>query len=592
MSERKDNIITIIIASIAFILCIVIANNFFGNVRLDLTSNKIYTLSDGTKKILANIDDKIVVKFFYSEQAASSMPEIHNYANRIKGLLKQYTKLSERKIEIELIDPKSFSEEEDRALEFGIQPIPLSQNSNQNVYFGAVFLGSTDEIITIPIFDPARESFLEFDLTKTIYELNNPKSFKIGLLSWIPSANEYIIFEQLRKQYEIKQLDTKIKQIPNDIDILFVVHPANIDANTEYAIDQFVLKGGKTIVFVDPNSELASIEPKDSNLPSLFNNWGIEFSKEQVIEDKKNALQVNVPSKTRSINNLVWLGLKKEDTNREEIITANLNKVNFITTGYFQDKNNDNGLNLIPLVRSSNESMVISADKIRFLKDPEILFRDFKSTNQSYILAAALTGKAHSAFPNKKDNKDHLDQSTDNINVILVADTDMLNDVFWIQKQRMYEKDIEVQISDNGPFVFNIVDVFSGSNDLITLRSRRVIERPFELVDNIKNEANAKFLVEEDRLKDKLLKIQEDLEMLKKSDSSNNLIDETQRSLILKAQEELLTTRKELRRVQHNLNTEIATIETIIRIINISILPFIIIVLSFIVPARLRKNKF
>ena len=575
----------------------VIMNVGLSGARFDLTSNNIYTLSDGTRNILNNLEEPIRIRFFYTDETATGIPFIQSYAERVKGLLKQYANISGGQVELEFINPEPFSKQEDQAVAFGIQAVPLSDLGSK-LYFGLVANNSTDDLKTMSFIDPEREAFLEYDLTRMIYDLANPKKPVVGLLSWIdmdaPSyglgggGDDWIVMDQIKEQFEVRALEKDLTSIPEDVDTLMVIHPAEISEDTQYAIDQFVLKGGKALVFVDTHSELPGSQQKSSNLETLFKSWGVALEENQIVIDRANAMRMRAAgadSRLRMIDKPNWLALGKQYLNGDDIVTAELSQLRYISGGHLTATEQE-GITFTPLLQTSEASMEVSSHQ---LFDTEGLIRGFLPSNQQFTLAGRIRGKAKTAFPNKTA-ENHIVESDEPINVIVVADTDMLRDQFWIQKQGFFGRTLVMQVADNGAFVANALENLSGSSDLIGLRSRSNVERPFTVVQELRRDAEARFLQEEKRLQLKLRETERKLSELqqgKQEGEGNVLLSTAQEQELDNFRQEMINTRQQLREVQHSLHQGIERLGGVFKFIHIGLIPVLIVILGLYVPRHL-----
>src|SRR5690242_2362883 len=336
----------------------IIATRFF-TWRLDLTREHLYTLSRGTLNTLAKIDEPITLRFYYSTHLADEVPSYGVYAQRVRKLLDQYVAAADGKIRLEVYNPLPFSDAEDRAVAFGLQGVPLDAAGEQ-VYFGLAATNSTDDQQVIAFFQPERERFLEYDLTKLVHSLAFPKKTVVGLISSLPlegdmmammrghPAEPMAVMEQLQQLDTVKPLAANIDAIPPDIDVLMLVHPQNLSEKTLFAIDQFVLKGGKALVFVDPLSELQASHPSQlnppgsptaSNLEQLFKSWGFEVPAKTVAGDRRDAQRVGVPvprGGSRPLDYIAWLNLKADNINRNDMITADLRHITMASSGIIE----------------------------------------------------------------------------------------------------------------------------------------------------------------------------------------------------------------------------------------------------------------
>src|SRR6516162_6343463 len=575
--------------------------------RLDLTREHLYTLSRGTQRTLARIEEPITLRFYYSTRLADEVPSYGVYAQRVRELLDQYVAAAHGKIRLEVHNPLPFSDVEDRAVAFGLQGVPLDVGGEQ-VYFGLATTNSTDDQQVIAFFQPERERFLEYDLTKLVHSLAFPKKTVGGLISALPLEGDVMammrgrpsepmaIMEQLQQLDTVKPLAANIDAIPADVDVLMLVHPQNLPEKTLYAIDQFVLRGGKALIFVDPYSELQASHPSQanppgsptaSNLERLFKSWGFEVPSKTVAGDRRDAQRVGVPGPrggSRPLDYLAWLNLKADNLNRNDMITADLSHINMASSGIIESL--EGGKTTIePLITTSLDSTKISAEKLTALPDVAGLLAEFKPDNKRYILAAHVTGTAETAFPDgppkpPKEDKpeakegetvpppatagDQLKQSAQPINIVVVADTDMLDDRFWLQKQDFFGQRVLAPTANNGDFVANAIEVLAGGDDLVGLRSRGTSAQPFEVVDRIQREAQARYSAEERALQARLKDTRAKLESLtgKEQLGAATTLSAEQTKAIEEFRADMVQTRRQLRDVQAALRADIGRLKT------------------------------
>src|ERR1700720_2461219 len=483
--------------------------------RLDLTGEHLYTLSRGTERTLARIDEPITLRFYYSPRLAGEVPSYGVYAQRVRELLDQYVAASHGKIRLEVYNPLPFSDAEDRAVAFGLQGVPLDVAGEQ-VYFGLAATNSTDDQQVIAFFQPERERFLEYDLTKLVHSLAFPKKTVVGLITTLPlegdmmammrgrPAEPMAIMEQLQQLDTVKPLAANIDAIPPDVDVLMLVHPQSLSDKTLFAIDQFVLKGGKALLFVDPLSEWQASNPSQlnppgsptaSNLERLFKSWGFEVPANTVAGDRRDAQRVGVPgsrSGTRPLDYVAWLNLKADNLNRNDMITADLSHVMMASSGIIEPIEGAK-TTIEPLITTSPDSMKIKAE----------------------------TKKGETPAEPAASAAEWLKQSAKPINIVVVADTDMLDDRFWLQKQEFFGQRLLVPTANNGDFVANAIEVLAGGDDLVGLRSRGTSVRPFEVVERIQQEAQARYSAEEHALQARLKDTQAKLASLTGKDQAN-----------------------------------------------------------------------
>jgi ABC-type uncharacterized transport system involved in gliding motility auxiliary subunit len=627
-------------ALVCIALLLISANIVIGRwftARLDLTADKLYTLSPGTFHTIAEIDEPITLRLYYSKQLGDEVPAYGVYAQRVRELLDQYVAAADGKIRLETYNPQPFSDVEDRAVAFGLQAVPLDSEGDQ-VYFGLAATNSTDDQQVIPFFSPERERFLEYDLTKLVHSLAVPKKTAVGLISTLPLQGDMTammqgrpsrpmaVIDQLQQLDKVEPLDADIDVIPADVDVLMLVHPQNLPPKTLFAIDQFVLRGGKALIFVDPHSELQAAQPSQasapgaptsSNLTPLFKAWGFEMLPNIVAGDRRDAQQVGVPVAGRGeepLDYIAWLDLKAANINRDDMITADLSHITMASAGILEPLPGAT-TNFEPLIATSPDSTEIPADKLSGLPDVAGLLANFKPDGKRYVLAAHVTGAAKTAFPNgppqpaapsaatpgapkpaegSPRSGNWLKQSEHPINVVVVADTDILDDRVWVQSQDFFGQRVVVPIANNGDFVADAVDVLAGGEDLVGLRSRGTAARPFTVVDRLQREAQARYSAEEHALQQKLKATEAklaDLTGKDETDTPANLSPE-QTKAIAQFRADMLQTRRQLRDVQAALRSDIQRLKGGLEFLDIALVPIIVAVVAVIVGAvRLRSRR-
>ena len=594
--------------AIALLLAInIISDVTLKSMRLDLTDSQLYTLSDGTKNILKNIDEPITLRFYLSQKIATSLPSINTYAVRVRELLEEYQRIAADNLKLMIIDPEPFSEAEDSAEAYGIQGIPVDDN-NTIFYFGLAGTNSTDEEEIIAFFSPNRAEFLEYDLTKLIYQLSNPKQKVVGIMSTLP-VQDWMIVEQIRQLFQVQTIEIDVETIPEEIDVLMLIHPKEFSETTLYAIDQFVLKGKRAIVFADPYSEvyepptdpqnpLAAMQAtRNSELSQLFDAWGLELVSNKVIGDLRTAQKVQVRNGSRAviINYPVWMDLDNAQYfNQTDIVTGKLGNIVLATPGALVEKG-DVSTEFIPLIETGEKAMQIDITKLGMFSAPEDLARDFKPEGK-FTLAARITGKVKTAFPdgnpNSEDNTQHIIESTVPINLIIVADTDILEDKFWVSVQNILGQRLAMPHAENGTFITNALDNLAGSNDLISVRNRGNFARPFTRVQAIQQEAEQRFREKEKELQARLEQTEQKISSLqnKKQDSNDLMLNIAQQQEIASFRGEKIKIRKELRNVQHELQKDIERLETQMKFINIGLMPLLIVFLGILLSIFGRRR--
>ena len=443
------------------------------NKKIDLTTDKLFTVSENTKSIIKNLSEPISIKLFFSNSLSKELSQIRDYEKRVRELLMSYKKISNKNITIEIIDPRPFTDQEDLANVYGIQGLQLNEEG-ERFYFGAVFSNSVDDTTVIPFFELDREQFLEYDLTKTIYNLANTTKPNIGLISGLPLVGRvnnsqgnaqyerpFFIYQTLSEFFNVIDLSLEVSEIPQNVDQLLIVHPKNLSDVTLYAIDQFVMTGKGVTIFTDPFSEFDNNLSKpesekdfsNSNLSRLFTSWGFDMKPGMVIGDIVNGRKVSLgPSNDQKIVTYVlWLAIQQNLLSNTDIITSNLDYIFLKSAGSIENLNTNSSLVIEPLISTSKESMLIERYKMQFRADPEQLLKDFQSQDKSYIIGARIKGEFDSAFTMEDIKKIELDTNKhiNNIkdaNIILFADTDLFLIILGYQNRICLEETLLLQL--------------------------------------------------------------------------------------------------------------------------------------------------
>lgn len=614
MQSKTFNRSSLVVVAIGLLAVVSLSQMLFKGWRLDLTENRLYTLSEGTQNILDKLEEPIQLYFFYNREAAKDVPPLQTYATRVQEFLEELALRGGDRLKLNLVAPEPFSSEEDRAVELGIQPVPLN-DAGDNLYFGLAGTNSVDDVETIAFFAPNREALLEYDVAKLIYSLANPVKPKLGLLSTLQIGGGFdmqtrqptpawMAIQQLREFFAVEELDSAATEFADDLELLLLVHPVQLSEATLYAIDQFVLGGGKALVFVDPYAEsaapsgmgMAEGPGPNSDLKPLFSAWGVEL-RGDILGDGAAALQVQGPGGGRPTYHLGMLGFDAGHFSAEDVITQDLDSMNFGYAGILQPVEAA-GTRFVPLIQSSERAAPIPSYRIQPGLNPASLLGDFSPTGERYTIAARLQGPARSAYgdtpPEDIDNPEHRGESAGDIQVIVVADTDMLTDRFWVQVQNFLGQTMATPFAGNGDFLVNAVDNLLGSADVIGIKSRAGFSRPFTRVDSMKREADARFRQHEEKLQNTLRETEAKLAELQNQRGEGNVLSLSpeQREEVERFRAEQLNTRKELREVRHSLNKDIDRLEAWLKFLNTGLIPLLIILLALANGLRRRKGAY
>jgi ABC-type uncharacterized transport system involved in gliding motility auxiliary subunit len=610
MQNKFTTSLSLLLIAIVFFALVLINNQVLSPFRLDLTENQVYSLSGGSKQVLAEIDEPINLYFFFSDKSSKNMTSLRNYANRVESLLSEYQTMAKGKLTLQVIDPQPFSEQEDQANQYGLTGATIGA-AGEAIYMGLAATNAIGEHEVIAFFDPKQESFLEYEISKLIHQLSSTKTPKVTLLTDLNIAGgqnpmtgqmdpAWTFYTQLQQLNDVELVGSDSTSIPADTDLLVIVHPQGISESLLYGIDQYALKGGKLLVFVDPHNEsdqmammAGSMGPNSSSLDSLFAAWGIEFDSKQVLLDAMAGLDIRTQAGgvTRHFG---FVGLGAEQLDREDITTSNLEVINGASFGTF-NKKSDSKTKWLPLMTSTVNADLIDVSTYAMTRDPDELAKKFQSKNKQFVLAGRLIGKAKSAFEQAPEGQDTntFTASTDALNLIVVGDTDLLADRFWVQQANFFGQMVFTPFANNGDFVTNAVENLSGSEALISIRSRGTFARPFVKVDELTVAAEKKFREQELILQQQLDDTEQQLMQLQtqQEDEAGLVISAEQQQTIDNFMQKKIEIRKALREVRHQLDKDIEQLGNWIKLINIAAAPFILVMLLILFSALLRTRS-
>ncbi len=625
----------LILLVVLFFAINILADTGLTGYRIDLTQGKLYTLSDGTRQTLARIHEPITLHFFYSKKLADDYPQIRSYADRVQEVLEEYAAAAHGKLQLRVLDPEPYTETEDKAVEMGLKG--AQTESGDRLYFGLVGTNSVGEREAIAYFVQDREPFLEYDITRLIYRLTGPKKPVVAVLTSLPlengagglgallggNAQPYMIYELMQKDFDVRLVGPKLDAVDPAVDVLLLAHPPKLDPATLYAIDQFALRGGRILAFVDPYFEGAQGSgllgqegiPDKSDLGPLLKAWGVAYDPAKVVGDRVLAQRASttVDGRTQVIAFPPWLAVTKDNINRDDPVTADIGTVNLASAGSLAPIRGAT-TSLTPLMRSTDQAELIDTAQLHGTPDPFDLLSRFQATGERYVLAARLSGAAHTAFPNgappppakpadetKSPAKPgdaapkpppQLMESKAGINVIVFADADMLRDQWWMQPTDVLGQRVAVPTADNANLVLDALDNLSGSDALIALRGRGRIDRPFVVIQDLRRRAETRFLAEAQRLQQRVAAIQDQLRDLHRgapADAAGVTPQEAQASQ--KFEVELLRTRTALRKVQLNLRRDVERLEAWIRFINFGLVPILVAGVAVVVAAVRSRRR-
>lgn len=620
--RRTSRIGALLALAVLFIGITILITFVLRGARLDLTESNLYSIAPGTARIVGSLAEPINLYFFFSQEASSQSPPLRAYAQRVRELLEEMAQRSKGKLRLSVIDPKPFSEDEDRAAQFGLSGVPMGAG-NDSLYFGLAGTNSTNGREVIGFFQPEKEEFLEYDIASLIHRLSNPKRAVVGLISSLPvdasfdqmtgrMRQGWASIAQLRESAEVRTLATDIAAVDPDIGVLMLVHPKDLTPQTLYAIDQFVMRGGKLIAFVDPQSEndqagqmggpmaqQMAMGGRSSSLGPLLDAWGVAFDPSMVLGDRGLGLTVSLRQDQPPSQHIAIVGLNRDSMNRKDVVTSTLDTINVMTAGTLKLKEGATA-QFEPLLQSSTDAMLLPTMRLAFLPDSASLLENFKPSGERYVVAARVHGKLQSAYPNGspaageggKPAGEHQAESGGEANLILVADTDVLSDPLWVRTQNVFGQHFAVAWANNGDFVANALDNLAGSGDLISIRGRQSFFRPFTKVDELRRQADEQLRAKEKELDEELKETERKLSELEtgRTNQASLVLSPEQEAELERFQQERVRVRKELRDVRRSLDVEIEQLGTTLKILNIALVPVLIAIGAILLAVTRRRR--
>lgn len=605
----------IIVAAIVIFLSLnLVASLKLDGARLDLTEQKLFTLADGARSILAGIHEPITVRLYRSRDLINAVPELQPHATQVVGLLKAFEQQSQGKVQVQIIDIEPFSPEEDEAIAYKLASFNLNRNGDKG-YFGLVGTNTVDTLETIPFLDPSRQAFLQYDLARFVSRLAAPTEPKVAVLDGLSMFGlkelgrpPWAIIDLLSQNYAVKSLAPSVTAIPADTDVLLITHPATLSPQAQYAIDQYVLRGGPALVFVDPLAERSAPDPQNparpqnpsSDLALLMAAWGVAMDPTKVVGDGDMALQTTGTAGRQQVvaNYLPWLKIDGAAFNPDDPITAKLGVMRMSSAGSIQ-RLGTTSTTLVPLIQSTPNSMLLDQAIVMQRPNPNYLLGQFVPSGVRQILAAEISGPAGSAFPGgqpepggddagKGSGETAPQLTSGQVNVIVVADADMLADDHVVGRNGE-------PISSNADFVLNAVEKLAGGEALISLRGGGLVNRPFTRLIAMQAAANQTYRTTEQALTKELAEVQQHLLDLQapvqNAGEDMQAMYQRQQTEIAQSNARLMEVRHQLRDIRAALRSDVDRIDGWLKAINIGLVPLLLILASLAVVLwrRLRR---
>lgn len=613
---RLQSLAGIALAALLFVLAVMFADHALRGYRLDVTEHRLYTISEHTQSILDEIEYPVTLTLYFSYEASEGVPYVREYARRVEELLESYVARSGGRIRLRVVDPRPLTEARERAEEHGLEAVPAGQG--QELFLGLVGTNTVDGLETIDFFEPERERFLEYDISRLIWALNRPDRPVVGLLSRLPLTDRvdpgtgqlrdgWTIVDRLESIVELRTMQHPVHRIDDDIDVLMLVHPRRYDDRTLYAIDQYLMRGGRAVLFIDPVADSDSRQRErdgeverhvsTSDPGRLLAGWGIDVTLDQALADPRHGLIVTGGDGEHTVHPGM-IGIEGQGMHPDDAVTAMVDRVVFGSPGSIGVI--EGGPHLQPLVRTPVTTALVPVEQFVGFRRPAEIVRGFRHDGEQHTVAARASGPMRSAWPDgppaaSQAPADEHRAGTDNVNMILFSDTDLLTDDLWIRTERARDgRMVRRPWTDNGDLVANAIENMAGSDALIAIRGRGTSARPFTRVQALEREAAARYRETEEALRSELEEIEERLQALRAGaeDASVILTDEERRELEA-SRERRAELRMEVRRVQQQLDAEINALGARLRLLNIVAVPLLVVagaVTVFVLRRRRRRR--
>jgi len=612
MRRAWSGIVGLIALAVLLGSLVAVADRRLAAARLDLTAGRILSLSPGSRQIVANLAAPVTLKLYESRNLAGLLPGLSAHADRVRALLAEYARRSNGHVRLQTYGPEPFSETEDRAIAAGLQAIP-SGPGQEPVYFGLAGSNLLDDRRAIAFFQPDRARFLEYDISRLIHDLGEPQRPVIGVLSDLPIDGDsermmrgepggapWVSMIQLRDAFTVRRVPLDATAIDPDIQVLAVIGPHDLSDGTQYAIDQFVMRGGRLLAFVDPHSESRAADPAfdsadaaamSSDLPKLFAAYKIGFDAKTVIGDTDGAWRVRSRAGTgtgeggagETIDYLPWFNLR-DGIAPDDPATANLTSIGVAAPGSITS----GALAMTPLLTTSREAGPIPRASVSGQPDPAAIADAFHPDGIKHVIAARLRGKLHSAFDGPpKGIEGYVAETANPADIAVVADTDVLDDRFWVRVRDVGGHPQAEPFNDNGAFFVNLVGTLAGGDALLALRGRGDGLRPMALFDRLRQRAELDFRAAERNLRRHLDDTAAKLAALRAGQlHPGDVPDATMATLAA----DVTTTRGRLRDVQRDLRARTDAIAAIVRFCDVALVPLLL-VAATIALALFRRRR-
>ncbi len=596
-----------------FLLSVGLADRLLKEVSLDLTEDHRFTLSPATEALLADLQEPLELRLFISSRFTDTTPAYASYARRIASLLQEMAAVSDGKLRVERYDPEPFSPAEDLALAEGLQGLPLG-SGGEPVYFGLVGRNAVDQQQVIPFFAQQRAGSLEYDLAALIASLARTRKPKVGIAGSLSLDGNALLRQPpqallslIGQRIDLQPASLDEGPLPADLETLMLIQPAGLSPAAAYALDQFVLRGGRLLLFLDPYSEQQALTDRQRGLPltppdftaiaPLLAAWGLVQPERQVVADRLSARRVTVGNAGRqtALDYVAWLQIPADRLAQGDPLVAGLERLTLNTAGTLQATEGA-GSTLTPLAWSSLEAELLPVERIAINPDPSALLASYQPGGQELTLAARLTGAAESAFPAgppegwpAKNGAAPLTRSLQDLDLIVVADSDLLFNSTWIGAGA---DGGPAPIAGNGEFVVNALEALAGGSALAELRGRGIADRPFTRIVALRREAELATARREQELIDKINGMREEVTAIEETLEKDQVDADAQRETRQRLRAEMLQAEQDLRAVQRGLRAELDRLILKLQLLNILAVPLLLAVIGGLVAFWRRHRAF
>ncbi len=571
--------------------------------RYDLSSERLFSLTESSKKIASQLPENLVIDLYYSQSHPALSAPYRAFCTRVIELLREFVAASKGKINLNIIDPRPDSDQEVIARRQGIAPIPAP--NHEYIYFGAVFQSSSQKTLMANI-DPNREEFIEFELAESMLSSMDFERKTVALFSSLDifggsdqNHEEWGAIKRLKKIFDVIQVDLN-SPIPRESSVLVILHPQRVSDIQEYHIDQFLLQGGKIFLAIDPFSRAKHSRNRNdlldgkqvdssSSLPRLFANWGISYDPGLLVGDSDRAKQIK--SIGRSFHYPFFISLTEKQFNLKHPTTGYLKDLLLAEPGSIKFNDKNPKLRFTPLIYTSNHSGTHTTDMALFLSPSDLTSR-FKADGKKRVLSGILTGKFNSAFkksPIINNTMNHIKSSTKEGIVTIIADIDFIDDIYSIEKIPFYNRTILKPKNDNQTFFLNTIEYMAGNKNLLTIRKGGTIKRPFLLFEELKKQAEQKYRNKEIQVSSQIKSLQHQIKNISEDATGFLLLTPDQEQQLKKLREQEAQLRLKRREVRYQLNADIDTLKIVLIVLNL-ISPIFIVFLVYLWTQRRRMH--